>query len=187
MSDYRSLTSQPIAVRNNNPGDITYDGTQWQGMGNPNNDGTFIIFSDSLWGLRALALDLVNTINGGANTITLLITQYSPPSQNNTTQLIANMSSNCGIDANAVLGTDAATLDTLMTGIIIQEIGQALQQQYYPDADIQKGISMMSNQVLSTLQAAIVYAQEDPLIAVSVVGGVAALVYLLVLLNTDRR
>jgi hypothetical protein len=180
MSDYRTLTAQPPGVRNNNPGDLVYDGTQWQGMGNPNNDGKFVIFVDSTWGLRALALDLTNTINKGNDTITALITNYSPSSDNNNTaQLIANMAANTGFDANLQLGTDPSTLDSLMTGIIIQEIGLSLQQQYYPDADIQTGISMAGNPISTLLPAAVAAAQSNPEILIGAALAVVALIAIL--------
>lgn len=31
----------PRGIRNNNPGNIRYDGTNWQGLDNPPSDGTF--------------------------------------------------------------------------------------------------------------------------------------------------
>jgi hypothetical protein len=186
MADYRTLTDQVPGIRNNNPGDLVYDGTQWQGMSNPNNDGKFIIFADSTWGLRALALDLTNAIKGGADTITTLITKYSPSSDNNNTaELIANMAANTGIAADTQLGTDSDTLDSLMTGIIIQEIGQPLQQQYYPDADIQTGISMAGSPVSTLLPAAVVAAQANP--GVSIAIGVVLVMLFIGIVGTGKK
>src|ERR1700729_2714164 len=90
-----SNTSLPRGIRNNNPGNIKYDGTQWQGL--TGQDGTadspgFNIFKDMGWGTRAIATSLVNMINKGEDTITALISAWAPSTENNTTAYIDSVS-----------------------------------------------------------------------------------------------
>jgi hypothetical protein len=143
-------TDLPRGIRNNNPGNIEI-GDEWQGK--TGEDPPFIIFQDITWGLRALATDIVNKINEGYNTITALITRYAPPSENDTQSYINQVSSTSGIGPNDVLGLDTDTISSLMRGIIIQENGAAFAP-LVTDQDIQTGIGMMNNQLLSIIQAA---------------------------------
>src|ERR1700691_2166006 len=106
MADYRNSGilntdgsgTVNIGLEDNNPGDIKFDGTDWKGMAG--NDGAFVIFSDTTWGLRAIALDLTNKIsNDGLNTIALIVNAYAPASDsNNVSVYISSMLSNTGFD-----------------------------------------------------------------------------------------
>jgi hypothetical protein len=183
MSDYRSANilntdgsgTVNIGLKDNNPGDIKYDGTQWQGMSG--NDGTFVIFVDTTWGLRAMAVDLTTKINtDGLNTITAIITAYAPPSENNTASYIASVASDTGFDPNGVLQADPDTLAALIRAIVNHEIGDQLSQTYVSDADITTGISMM-NSMAATAQAAVIYAQQNPLTVIAIVLAGAAVLY----------
>ena len=53
--------SQPRGIRNNNPGNIEHNGTNWQGMDNPPHDGRFIRFVTPQYGIRAMARVLTTT------------------------------------------------------------------------------------------------------------------------------
>lgn len=140
--DLRTNTSLPRGLRDNNPGDLqpppsgTWAGTV--GM-----DGPFVIFSDTTWGLRALARDLITNIGTeGYDTITTLITKFAPPSENDTAAYISAVSADTSIDPNDQLGTDQDTITSLMRAIVNHELGDASSQQYVPDADIATGYSM---------------------------------------------
>jgi len=175
MADYRTagiLNSDGsgtvnVGLANNNPGDLkSGDGNNWQGMAG--NDGTFDTFIDTTYGIRAMSLDLTTKINGDRlNTITLIINDYAPSSDNNNVPAyIASVVSDTGLGATSVLSSDAPTLALLIRAIINHEIGDTLSQQYIPDADIQQGISMMG----ATSPAAMAVsnaAQNNPLATVA--------------------
>jgi hypothetical protein len=190
MADYRTAGIQNtdgsgtanIGLQDNNPGDIKADGTQWQGM--VGSDGTFIIFADTTWGLRAMAVDLTTKINSdGLNTITSIISAYAPPSENNTAAYIASVSSDTGFQPGQTLSADPATLAALIRAIVNHEIGDSLSQQYISDADIAQGISMMGS-VAATAQAAVIYAQQNPAI---VIGAVLAVFLLVSAIAKSRK
>jgi hypothetical protein len=172
MADYSQSTdtSIPRGVRNNNPGDIKDDGTAWQGA--TGSDGTFVIFSDMSWGLRALATDLLNKISkDNLNTIRLIVTKYAPPSENITDSYISAVSGELGISADQVLTADAGTIHSLMRAVIDHEIGEDASQQYVSDADIDGGISMVNSGLQGMIQAAGIAIQSNPTKAL-IIGGV---------------
>src|ERR1700744_1293995 len=71
----------PLGLRNNNPGNLRA-GSNWVGLIGIDSNG-FCRFSSLNMGLRALAIDLRNAVNGGANTIPLLTNKYAPSSDGN--------------------------------------------------------------------------------------------------------
>lgn len=179
-NDYRSQTTLPRGIRNNNPGNIRYDGTRWQGRAGQ--DGTtdspgFVIFADMAWGSRALGLALTNMINKGADTINTLISDWAPPSENDTAAYIASVSSDTGLDAGTQLGTDPDTIASLIRAIANHENGNSISAQYLADTDIAAGMSLMGNPVVSAVQAAVTYVQVDPLSALGWLAAGSVLIY----------
>lgn len=171
MADYRNAGilntdgsgTVNVGLANNNPGDLKCcDGNNWQGLAG--NDGTFDTFTDTTWGIRAMAVDLTTKINSdGLNTITAIISDYAPPSQNPTAQYIANVASSTGFSPTQVLTADAITLAKLIRAMINQEIGATLSAQYVSDSDIQAGISMMGASVPSPTEQLAANAEQNPL------------------------
>jgi hypothetical protein len=169
MADYRNsnITNADgtvnIGLANNNPGDLKCcDGNNWVGL--VGNNGTFDTFSDTTYGLRALAVDLTTKINAdGLNTITAIISAYAPPAENPTASYIANVSASTGYSPTQTLTADSITLANLIRAIVNQEIGASLSQQYVPDADIQSGISMMGASAPSVAQQVAAAAESNPL------------------------
>lgn len=71
-------------IRNNNPGNIKYsEANQW--IGQTGTDGTFAVFSDPVYGIRAAAVLLKNDIRAGKATVEQLITEWAPKSDDNPT------------------------------------------------------------------------------------------------------
>jgi hypothetical protein len=169
----------PRGIRNNNPGDFKADGPAWQGVAG--SDGVFYIFSDISWGLRALAIDLTNKYKRGLQTITGIISEYAPPAENNTAGYIQSVSDDTGIDPNADLNlqTDPTVLPKLMRAIINKEVGDMASYNYVADADIAQGISMMSGGLPQVVQAAVVYAQSNPVESLFLIGLAAALLWVI--------
>lgn len=77
-------------IRNNNPGNIIYDGTEWDGLDNPPSDGKFCRFVTPAKGFRALGHLLKNYKKlYGINTIRGIIMRWSETDQQ---AYIANVS-----------------------------------------------------------------------------------------------
>lgn len=140
----------PRGIRNNNPGNIK-TGEAWQGM--TGDDGTFIIFKDITWGTRALATDLANKIREGHNTIRSIIYIYAPPLENDTDKYVAAVSRNTGLDPDMPLSMDQVTLHNLSRAIINHENGDQASA-LVTDADIDQGIGMMNDSLITLFQAA---------------------------------
>jgi hypothetical protein len=174
LMDYRTVTAAQAyrGIRNNNPGNIK-TGIAWQGA--VGDDGTFIIFADNTWGLRAMAKDLIDKINEGVSTITAIITKYAPPSENDTASYISAVATDSGIDANEALGTDGDTLHSLIRAIVNHEEGDGPSAQFVSDGDIDTGITMATDPT-TVFRAAVITASAYP---TQTVLGVAAGVILL--------
>lgn len=140
-----------IGLRNNNPGNIRDDGTAWQGKVGA--AGGFITFSDITWGIRAMAKAITTMVGRGDDTITLLISEWAPPSENNTDAYIAAVAADIGQGPDDLLQLDQATLHDLIRAIMNHELG-AGQSQLISDADIDTGIAMAQGGITTLAQAA---------------------------------
>lgn len=173
-NDYRNSTIPGLTrgIRNNNPGNIAIK-DNWQGM--VGNDGTFIIFADMSWGIRAIGISLTNMINGGADTIATLIPQWSATDQ---AAYVANVAASTSIDPNTQLGTDADTISSLIQAIVNQENGDFAQ--YVTPADLAAGMALINSGSLMTVaQSVAVQAVNDP--STAIMYGIAAIAGFLVL------
>jgi hypothetical protein len=151
MADYRNSTvvGMPRGLKDNNPGDLTPpDSGAWNGT--VGMDGPFTIFSDTVLGLRALGMDIANNVTiDGNNTITLLITKYAPPAENDTAAYISSVAGDTGLDPDAEIPQTQAALASLMRAIINHELGDSWSSNYVPDSDIAAGIAAMPSPLLS--------------------------------------
>jgi hypothetical protein len=177
--DYRGQATLPRGIRDNNPGNLQPPPglTGWQGT--VGMDGPFVVFADDTWGLRALALDLINKIsNDGLDTITAIITVYAPPSENDTASYITAVANDSGIGATDQLGTDQDTITSLMRAIINHENGDSASAQYIPDTDIATGYTMATGGAMSTaFSAAAVAIEAYPTQTVLALGVAAVVLY----------
>lgn len=153
--DYRGQASLPRGIRNNNPGNIKV-GDNWQGMAS--NDGTFIIFADMSWGVRAIGTSLVNMIQKGYDTIDTLIRQWSATDQD---AYVANVSAATGIDPSTQLGTDSDTITSLIQAIVDQENGTGAS--YVTAEDIAEGVQKINSPFFTMAQAVVVDAANQPI------------------------
>jgi hypothetical protein len=159
--DYRNSTIPGLTrgIRNNNPGNIAI-GDNWQGM--TGNDGTFIIFADMSWGVRAIGISLINMIGKGYNTIATLIPKWSATDQ---AAYVANVAAYTTIDQNAVLGTDTDTIGSIIQAIINQENGDFAQ--YVTADDLAAGMALInSGTLVSAVQSVATQAANDPTTAI---------------------
>ncbi len=128
-----SVTSilEPRGIRNNNPGNLVIANNAWKGKVpvSQNTDGKFEQFTQPLWGIRAMYIDVRGDIEkDGLNTIRKLITEYAPAFENNTAAYIQSVVNQVGI------GQDTRILPAhylnLLKAIIKHENGK----QPYSDA-----------------------------------------------------
>lgn len=129
----------PRGLRNNNPGNLVEVGINWQGK--IGDDGRFTRFENIAYGLRALARDLTNDVKKGNDTITKLIYEFAPPSENNTQSYIATVSNLTGFAPDQKLTANFETLVKLIRGIITVELGSQYSN-LITSADIQEGVTM---------------------------------------------
>lgn len=137
----------PLGLRNNNPGNIRI-GDSWMGAIGSNQG--FVQFANIAWGIRAMATDLAGDMKQGLTTVRKLITEYAPPSENDTESYIRSVAADLRVFDNQVLKLDLPTLSRLIRAIMNVELGR----QYaalIKDTDIAEGIGLMNNTLLQAL------------------------------------
>jgi len=114
----------PRGIRNNNPGNIEHNtANPWQGQAG--HDGRFARFQTPEHGLRALSRDLGTKMARGQTSVQSILTQYAPPSENDTAAYIARVSRSLGVAPTARLNpNDARVRAALMAAIVQHENGQ---------------------------------------------------------------
>lgn len=113
-------------LRNNNPGNILDDGTAWEGLDTPRNDGAYLRFVSPAYGLRAMGKTLENYVllDDIPPTVADIITRYAPPASNPTANYIAFVSGVMGVDPQQPLSiTPSGDLPALMAAMIRDEEG----------------------------------------------------------------
>ena len=132
------MNKEPRGIRNNNPGNIKYNGTAWLGLANPPHDGTFCVFTEAKYGIRALAKVLRNYNRYyGIRTIYRIIKRFAPATENQTDAYIKSVAASTGYDPHTQLNLESnAVLVKLMKAIIKHENGK----QPYTDEEIEAAI-----------------------------------------------
>ena len=105
ISPSASNSKLPRNLRNNNPGNIEY-GPFAKAHGATGSDGRFAIFPDMATGENAMASLLMSYAKGGNNTISSIISKWSPAKDNgatNTSAYINEVAKRTGIDPNKPL------------------------------------------------------------------------------------
>jgi hypothetical protein len=127
-------------IRNNNPGNIRYDGTAWQGLASPPSDGTFCVFTDPVWGIRALAhiIQTYVAVDGIPSTVTAIISRYAPPSENDTVGYITDVDDELGLSPL----NDSIDLSTQLSALVTAIIRHENTLQPYSAALIQQGVAL---------------------------------------------
>jgi hypothetical protein len=127
--------SAPRGIRNNNPGNIEA-GIGWKGE--IGTDGRFATFATPAHGIRALALNAVNSQRiHGNDTVNELIDRWAPPTENNTAAYAAQVAKALGVNPEDPVDlTNPETLAKFTAAVIKHENGQ----QPYAEADIVAGV-----------------------------------------------
>jgi hypothetical protein len=89
-------------LRNNNPGNIVDDGTNWEGLAAPRSDGKFLRFVSPEYGIRAMGRILTNYVSrdGLPATVNALVRRWSATDQD---AYVDKVSGDLGVDPNAPL------------------------------------------------------------------------------------
>ena len=136
------MTGQTCGERNNNPGNIRPAGYTWQGqtgVASCGMSGTFVVFSSPVFGIRAIAKDLLTKFGRGLNTVRKIVSVYAPPSENNTDAYIMAVSKEMGVTPEAQLNLrDVRTLTGFVYAIIRHENGRVS----YTPAQVAEGVSL---------------------------------------------
>jgi hypothetical protein len=82
----------PRGIRNNNPANIRYDGTTWQGLDDPASDGAFCRFIDVRYGIRAIVKILNSYAARGLVSIRDIVSTWAPATENNVESYIYSVS-----------------------------------------------------------------------------------------------
>ncbi len=138
MTDLRKISTLPLGLRNNNPGNLRDTGIQWKGRVGSNKG--FTVFDATENGVRAYGIDIRSKINRGLNTINKIIPVYAPPSENNTSSYITSVVRQTGFSADKKLSPDGDTLFKLAKAMFNVENGTAANT-YLSDRIIQEGLS----------------------------------------------
>ncbi len=131
----------PRGIRNNNPGNIRW-GDNWQGLkkDGKQQDSSFCVFTNAVYGIRALAKVLKNYQRlYGLNTPRKIINRYAPPNENQTLAYINSVAQQLGMTPDTEVNlTETGVLTVFIKAIIRHENGI----QPYKDETIQKGIEL---------------------------------------------
>lgn len=115
--------SDPVGLRNNNPGNLVKTANTWDGE--VKGDGRFASFATPEHGLRALCKNLLAYNKRGYTTVEQIIGRWAPPNENDTAAYTAAVSKALGVPADKRLDlTDINTLTALCASITQHENGR---------------------------------------------------------------
>lgn len=131
----------PRGIRNNNPGNIRH-GDKWKGLAPIQGDPDFCTFISPEYGIRAMAVLLLNyQRKQGLQTVRQIISRWAPPTENNTEAYIRHVAERLGVGPDEPI-VIADVLPTLVACIIRHENGQ----HPYDATTIGRGIDMARGQ-----------------------------------------
>lgn len=153
MADFRNIPGAQGSkgLRDNNPLNINAAG--WKGE--IALDGSEAIFSDTIFGFRAAAFELLRYYNSyGLTTINEIAARWAPVADgNDPVNYAANVAAAMGVGADDPLTLDATQLGDLMAAMMIEELGSSYANQI-DQSEISTGISMLSLPALTIVQGA---------------------------------
>lgn len=120
-------TSLPRGYRNNNPLNVRKKAANaWKGKVVPGTDPEFEQFISMPYGYRCGLYLIRKYIGQGHNTIRKIVNKWAPPSENNTSSYISNVSRRSAISADFVLNpNDMESLCKIAYAMAWSENGQA--------------------------------------------------------------
>ena len=92
--------STPGGIKRNNPGNLRPSPEPWEGQCGV--EGGFCVFKEPVWGLRALAMQLIiYQQKHGCETIAALVHRWAPPNENNTAAYTRDVSQRMQVSPDA--------------------------------------------------------------------------------------
>ena len=145
---FKDNSSVVRSVRNNNPGNIDRDSTDWDGMSSDQTtDSRFVVFDTPEMGVRAMGkvLETYKTKHK-LDTISGILNRWAPPNENATASYISDVSKDLGIDANQKIDVvkDKATMKNLIKAIIKAEGGKEATDFYTSDI-VDRGVDLLED------------------------------------------
>lgn len=115
----------PLGIRNNNPGNIRpSEKYTWAGAVGVNKG--FVVFESIEYGLRALAMDLINKQLRGLDTVRRIIDTYAPPSENDTDAYIKAVATKLRYGPDWKIPLAKEVILTMIVAITEHENGSAV-------------------------------------------------------------
>jgi hypothetical protein len=121
--------------RNNNPGNIDRNNIKWKGMSpDQSGDPRFVVFTDAVWGIRALARNLLSYSTlypegtpGDIDTVREIVNRWAPPTENNTSAYVSHVCKIVGVGPDEQIQIDdPEVMLRLVRGIIKHENGRCI-------------------------------------------------------------
>jgi hypothetical protein len=149
---YLNNNTLPRGLRNNNPGNLVFTSTNWEGKipysqnkdwsGQPSNViRHFEQFKELRYGIRALMRDIYNDYtNKNKKTVVAIINEFAPNFENNTQAYINQVVSSIG--SNEIKELDETTLIKLCKAIIKVENGNSYST-YVTDSDYKEALAIL--------------------------------------------
>ena len=140
------MMAQTRGERNSNPGNIERNATKWKGMSpDQSGDKRFVVFTSSVWGIRALARLLLTYSTlypqdtpRDIDTVREIINRWAPPVENNTSAYVAAVAKECGVGPDDQIDiANEGTMKRIVTAIIRHENGRVS----YSEELIEDGVS----------------------------------------------
>jgi hypothetical protein len=139
LTDNRAINTSR-GVRNNNPMNLVKGVKFLYQIENPN-EKRFMTFAKTWQGIRAGVLDITTDISKGKNTLNILMNEYAPKFENDTTAYINTLAKKLNIGANDILNRkDENFMFNLVKNIIAVENGNDALK-FITDEDIKTGIN----------------------------------------------
>ena len=165
VDDFREAGLKSDGLTNNNAGNIRPSAgiTPWMGQVGVSSDN-FVIFSDISWSIRAWLHNFFTSVNThGTTTLSEYIYRYAPAKDgNDPAAYTAEMASTTGIDPNAPMPLDMASVQNIMQAQFGIELGQQYAQMITPE-DYSVGFQRYGNPTGSIICAVIVSANAYPI------------------------
>ncbi len=138
LTDNRQINTSR-GVRNNNPLNLR-KGVAFQYIVENPKETAFMTFGKTWQGIRAGVLDLTTDISKGKNTLTLLINEFAPPNENDTTNYIKTVSTATGLKPLEIIDRKNFTqMVKLVTAMISMENGPNASK-FVTSDDISEGV-----------------------------------------------
>lgn len=141
-----TLTPQPRAVRNHNPGNIERNSIPWVGLmelshmdAAQRGEQRFCVFETPLWGFRALAIILLGYQRRyRLKTVKDMIAKYAPPTENVTSAYSKAVALALGVEEQVPVDiTNQTNLEAMCRAIAVHESGGW----FFDTADLKAGVA----------------------------------------------